>query len=335
MPESFGARLRQRREEQAIALIAIAEQTKIKLSLLEALERDDVSHWPSGIFRRAYIRAYAHAIGLNPDVVVREFLEIHPEPAEIVEPLSAIASAADGARTSAGPPTRLRYLLDSAIESFSRLRRGLALKERALADGAPDTPPAPVEPGLPAAEHPSPEPGRVRGTNRAAADRTPLNRAAPFEPDFLAVAHLCTEFGRVENIGDVQRLLQEAARILNAIGLIVWVWDARSAQLRPALVHGYSDKVLAQLPPVTRESDNATAAAFRSAQTCATNGSDHTSGALVVPMLTSAGCAGVLAIELQHGSEQARSVRAAATILAALLAQLIGGAPAAEVYAAG
>src|SRR5687767_246058 len=52
MTDSFGARLRQRREQQDIALLTIAEQTKIKLSLLEALERDDVSQWPAGIFRR-------------------------------------------------------------------------------------------------------------------------------------------------------------------------------------------------------------------------------------------------------------------------------------------
>jgi Helix-turn-helix domain len=50
MPESFGARLRQRRERQQIALTSIAEQTKISLSLLEALERDDVSHWPADTF---------------------------------------------------------------------------------------------------------------------------------------------------------------------------------------------------------------------------------------------------------------------------------------------
>jgi hypothetical protein len=43
MPESFGARLRERRERQHVALATIAEQTKIKLSLLEALERDDYS----------------------------------------------------------------------------------------------------------------------------------------------------------------------------------------------------------------------------------------------------------------------------------------------------
>ena len=77
MPESFGARLRQRRERQHIALSTIAEQTKIKVSLLEALEQDDVA-LAAGIFRRAFIRAYAHAIGLEPDVVVREFLELYP-----------------------------------------------------------------------------------------------------------------------------------------------------------------------------------------------------------------------------------------------------------------
>jgi transcriptional regulator with XRE-family HTH domain len=104
MPENFGARLRQRREEQHIALNAIAEQTKIKMSLLEALERGDVSHWPSGIFRRAFIRAYAKAIALNPDVVVREFLAVHPDPAEIVEtaPVAVMAG-----HTTGGPPTRL------------------------------------------------------------------------------------------------------------------------------------------------------------------------------------------------------------------------------------
>jgi len=82
MSDSFGARLRQRREEQNIPLRAIAEQTKIKLSLLDGLERDDLSHWPAGIFRRAYVRSYAHAIGLNPDTIVREFLEVHPDPDE-------------------------------------------------------------------------------------------------------------------------------------------------------------------------------------------------------------------------------------------------------------
>jgi len=349
MSESFGARLRQRREREDIALITIAEQTKIKLSLLEALERDDVSHWPSGIFRRAFIRAYAHAIGLNPDVVVREFLEVYPDPVEVVA-TEANASAPDGARTSAGPPIRLRYLVGSAIGSLSRLRRGPAVEDHALAGATQlNTPPSAPDP-IPVAR-PSTEPvevGRARGDETAvdrtpeiAAARSPVNEPAPpqpdlqaaaqvtqptpSEPDLLAAARLCTELGRVENATAVQPLLQEAARILDAIGLIVWVWDPQPAELRPALAYGYSDKVLAQLPTVKRDTDNATAAAFRSAQTCAINGSDHDSGALAVPLLTPTGCAGVLAIELPHGSEQATSVRAVATIFAAQLAQLTGG----------
>src|SRR5687768_11481587 len=123
MPDSFGARLRQRREERQIALSSIADDTKIKLTLLEGLERDDVSHWPSGIFRRAYIRAYAHMIGLDPDEVLREFLEVYPEPASEVATAAALAAAEEAARRNGAPPTRLRNMVDSAIGSLVRLRR--------------------------------------------------------------------------------------------------------------------------------------------------------------------------------------------------------------------
>src|SRR4029078_8376614 len=103
MPDSFGARLRLRREEQGLALAAIAEELKIKLSLLEAVERDDVSHWPSGIYRRAFIRAYAHAIALNPDFIVREFLELYPDrDDEIAAAFAAAASMPDNPSSSGG-----------------------------------------------------------------------------------------------------------------------------------------------------------------------------------------------------------------------------------------
>lgn len=70
---AFGPRLRHERERRELSLKAIADDTKISRSLLEALERDDVSRWPTGIFRRAFVRSYAEAIGLNADEVVREF----------------------------------------------------------------------------------------------------------------------------------------------------------------------------------------------------------------------------------------------------------------------
>src|SRR6478672_11674669 len=116
LPESFGARLRQRRERQHIALSTIAEQTKIKLSLLEALERDDVSHWPSGIFRRAFIRSYAAAIGLDPDETANEFLERHPD----FEQLAAIAAlGAKGERPKPRQKPVLRLTLADTPKPFS------------------------------------------------------------------------------------------------------------------------------------------------------------------------------------------------------------------------
>jgi cytoskeletal protein RodZ len=83
MSDSFGARMRYERERRQIALKSIAEGTKIGLGLLEGLERDDVSRWPSGIFRKSFVRAYAEAIGINPEPVVREFVELHPDPLEV------------------------------------------------------------------------------------------------------------------------------------------------------------------------------------------------------------------------------------------------------------
>ena len=81
--DSFGSRLRYERERRQIALKSIAESTKISITLLEGLERDDVSRWPSGIFRKSFIRSYAEAVGLKPDVVAREFVERYPDPLEV------------------------------------------------------------------------------------------------------------------------------------------------------------------------------------------------------------------------------------------------------------
>jgi transcriptional regulator with XRE-family HTH domain len=78
--ESFGRRLRRERERRQIALTSIAENSKISLSLLRDLERDDVSKWPPGIFRRSFMRAYAQAVGLDVDSTMREFLERFPDP---------------------------------------------------------------------------------------------------------------------------------------------------------------------------------------------------------------------------------------------------------------
>ena len=85
--DSLGRRLRSERERRLITLESIAATTKINIGLLRDLEGDDASRWPSGIFRRSFIRSYAHAIGLDGDEIVQEFLDWFPD----AEQLRAIA----------------------------------------------------------------------------------------------------------------------------------------------------------------------------------------------------------------------------------------------------
>jgi transcriptional regulator with XRE-family HTH domain len=410
MPESFGARLRRTREEQNIALVTIAQQTKIKLSLLEGLERDDVAHWPSGIFRRAYIRAYAQAIGLNPDAVVREFLEVHPEPEEEFETALAAALAVDAARANGG--SRLKSMFGSALGTLSRLAGAASHAEKpdrassstngrpvesqplailpgsdeeaftfgihpptamprlemaddaglqSVSAGGADFPAAMIDPERFESIMRSPDEGeQVREDEEATAtqpdvqgvvtsashaqdsalsvqsrkeevkeDAAPADagedraKSAPDPADMLALAHLCTELGRVERAEDLNALLELCAGTLHARGLIVWVWDEATGRLRPGLAHGYSDRVLAQIPALRPDADNATAAAFRTRQTCSVAGNERTSGALVLPLLVPSGCVGVLALELEPKVEASEWLQAVATILAAMLAQLV------------
>jgi len=77
--DSFGPYLRGERERRGLTLEGIAGSTKIKQSLLAALERSDVSQWPGGIFRRAFMREYASAIGLPPEPVVAELTRLFPD----------------------------------------------------------------------------------------------------------------------------------------------------------------------------------------------------------------------------------------------------------------
>lgn len=123
---TFGPRLRQERERRQISLASIAASTKISKSLLEGLERDDVSRWPSGIFRRSFVRAYAEAIGLDADETVREFGERFPDPADpppaevAPEPRSLPDSGAPAGRSPASVRAATRSAPDR-VELVLRL----------------------------------------------------------------------------------------------------------------------------------------------------------------------------------------------------------------------
>lgn len=74
----FGARMRRAREARGVTLRQIADTTKLSMAALEALERNDISKLPGGIFSRAFVRSYAAEVGMDPEATVREFLNHVP-----------------------------------------------------------------------------------------------------------------------------------------------------------------------------------------------------------------------------------------------------------------
>lgn len=118
---SFGARLRAERERRQLSIAAVADRTKILGALLEGLENDDVSRWPeTGFYRRAFIRAYAVAIGLDPVPVIREFVERYPDADDAPRPVAASAAPPPSVARPAGPVPVLRLTLADSGPYFAR-----------------------------------------------------------------------------------------------------------------------------------------------------------------------------------------------------------------------
>jgi hypothetical protein len=76
--EAFVTRLRRHRQRCRISLDEIAAETRVKRELLEALENNDLSEWPRGLYARAWIRAYATVVELDPIDTVDEFCRLFP-----------------------------------------------------------------------------------------------------------------------------------------------------------------------------------------------------------------------------------------------------------------
>jgi transcriptional regulator with XRE-family HTH domain len=102
--DAFGPRLQAARERAGVTLDAIAESTKIQRALFAGLESNDVSRWPNGIFRRAFLREYLAAIGVPAEPVVAEFVRLFPE--------DGAPAAIDAAEAAEGGGSELRLTLD-------------------------------------------------------------------------------------------------------------------------------------------------------------------------------------------------------------------------------
>lgn len=161
--------------------------------------------------------------------------------------------------------------------------------------------------------------------HRAAAP-APLDRS---KPSVTAVADLCVDLARLLDARDLGAVLARAASALGAGGLVVWIADETSRSMAPALAHGYSPAVITRIGALSIDADNPTAAAWR------TTDAQVVDGALALPLMTSLGCTGVLAIEFRDGREHDADTLALARIIAAQLAATISPAASESRQAAG
>jgi hypothetical protein len=320
METSFGTRLRQQREERQVSLDDISAKTKIKVALLEGLEADDLSRWPQGIFRRAYIRVYAQAIGLDPDTLLQQFLALYPEPPE-EQPLVAPESPKR-------PPTRLRFLLNAAFGAARQAATDAREGYHARLDHVTRAIPQYVEPlyeseSLESAEVVDTIAEDVVAEDIAEDSVEQAELPLPFVTPALAdIADLCTRVARASNLTQLEPRLADAVRILSALGAVLWTWERHKSALRARVSCGYAEDVLARFPVVGRDADNAIGVAFRSGKIAVVEGGDGETGAIAVPLLGPDGCVGVLALEVRHGDERNAVLHAIASIVAAQFVSL-------------
>jgi cytoskeletal protein RodZ len=240
----LGTRLRQARERRGISLRQIATSTKISIGVLEALERNDFSKLPGGIFGRAFVRSYAQEVGVDPEQTVEEFLASLPS--ESPSPASDAAtrhvnhgeSAFESQQRMAGVALKLGLvsLPIAALILYLTLGRG---GRPPAATEAASPPPSPVvrsQPIAPVAQMPIaqvPDSGAATETAIAgteAATRPQSSPAAEAEGVLLEVAPsgACWVSLTVDGALVLSRVMQPGERVARRIreGALVQVGDA-------------------------------------------------------------------------------------------------------------
>jgi hypothetical protein len=154
---------------------------------------------------------------------------------------------------------------------------------------------------------------------------TPTETLDPL--DLGKVASLCTELARITDTRSLPDVLERTASVLDANGVVLWIADPDGRELNPIVTHGYPPQLVTRLGTIPRDAENATAAAFRTAMLQTVHADAISNGAIAVPLVTPSGCVGVMAAEVRSGGERQDAKLAAAAIVAAQLATLVGPPP--------
>ncbi len=99
---SFGETLRNAREQRNLTHSEVAENTHLKVQLVQDLEREEFKRIAAPIYGRSFVKIYAEFLNLDPVPLVREFMELYT--GKIVTPpvkSKSMESAAEQGETAA------------------------------------------------------------------------------------------------------------------------------------------------------------------------------------------------------------------------------------------
>jgi len=74
---SLGDSLRQAREAKGLTLSQVAEATRMMVQVVEDLEHEDFRRIAAPIYGRGFIKLYAEHLDIDPEPLIREFMEIY------------------------------------------------------------------------------------------------------------------------------------------------------------------------------------------------------------------------------------------------------------------
>jgi len=73
----FGKTLKAAREAKGLTVEQVADSTRIMTSMIESLEAEDFSKIAAPLYGRGFVKLYCGAVGLDPEPLVAEFMEIY------------------------------------------------------------------------------------------------------------------------------------------------------------------------------------------------------------------------------------------------------------------
>jgi len=85
-PAAFGQFLTAARLRSGLSLEDVSASTKVAVRRLEALEQGAIDELPGGVYRRAWVRNYAAAVGLSPDLAIEQFDRAFSRPSPVAPP---------------------------------------------------------------------------------------------------------------------------------------------------------------------------------------------------------------------------------------------------------